>query len=118
MIRLTPAERTAALATLGLSANASPEEVTAAYRRLARVLHPDATGRVDVDAAAEFVTVSDAYHLLAASSTAAPRPAESVAPSVRPRARVRSNTQDSPIVAGPVLVTPLPKRSRRTWSPR
>ena len=85
-------------ADLGVSTNASPEEISAAFRSLARTLHPDANpdhGR-DSDTAERFKVVSAAYRVLSdpaervrydasrtrvSSPTVAPRPVPPTTPS-------------------------------------
>ena len=47
-------------AVLGVSSNASPREITKAYRKLARTHHPDATGGSEE----RFKEVSAAYDVL------------------------------------------------------
>ena len=88
----------------GLTPDASPEELTRAYRRLARQIHPDVTD--DPAAAEHFRALTAAYHrLLAAAATPRPR---SVPVSVR-------RTQPwggPPLVAGPVHVQPPPRHGR------
>lgn len=118
MITPTGAQRAAALATLGLSADARPEEITAAYRRLVRALHPDATGRVDAAAAADFVAVCNAYHLLVGSRAGQSQPAEPAVTGTRRRVHLGSLAQEPPIAAGPVVVIPLSGSSRRMWRQR
>lgn len=121
------AARTAALALLELSDGASPAQILAAYRRLARKTHPDATGRTDPAASQDFAALHDAFELLtppqrdaphgeqrvsasAEPAAAAQAAAEPPAPPTRPRPgpvrqrRVRTRT---PVVAGPVIVTGL-----------
>ncbi|MFV1990285.1 MAG: molecular chaperone DnaJ, partial [Acidimicrobiales bacterium] len=49
--------------TLGVSRNATPEEIKKAYRRLARELHPDANSG-DSETEARFKRVSHAYEVL------------------------------------------------------
>jgi len=49
-------------ARLGVEPSASPEAIVAAFRRQARVLHPDIAGTGDADA---FVAVKLAYDVLA-----------------------------------------------------
>jgi hypothetical protein len=50
-------------AELGVTTTATRDEITAAYRARARVLHPD-TGPTDPEAEARFVRVSTAYRVL------------------------------------------------------
>jgi hypothetical protein len=113
---MTTPERASLLAVLGLPAEATPEEATRAYRRLAREVHPDATA--DVDAAQRFAAISDAYHQLARN--AAPEADEP--PVARPVPVQHRSRQGSsglrrqafaprpPIVAGPVSVAPPSER--------
>ena len=110
-------ERGAALTVLGLSESATAADVTQAYRRLAKVTHPDAAGPADRDAARRFSALTDAYRSL---TTPPPRgskaqPARPPTPAARPvRVRVRTPSTDEPgrppIVAGPVRITPPPRR--------
>ncbi|MHB1350130.1 MAG: DnaJ domain-containing protein [Desulfobulbaceae bacterium] len=51
-------------ATLGLRANASPEEIKKAYRTLSKQYHPDRTQ--DPDGGKRFMEISGAYHALMA----------------------------------------------------
>lgn len=51
-------------AILGLPRNATPEQIRAAYRRLARQFHPDVS--TQPDAASRFAAVADAYERLTA----------------------------------------------------
>lgn len=133
---MLPAEQSfaAALTVLGLAADADRDEVTRAYRRLARTTHPDVSG--DPDAAARFDALSHAYQLaleaigrrdtpsrLEAGQREAQRPATSAgqdgsyilgevgvaASPWTPRPRAPRN---APIVAGPVVLRPL--RTTRT----
>lgn len=67
-------------AVLGISEHASPEEVTAAYRRLAKRLHPDIAGQNP--AAAERMThVNAAYDVVRNGALRASVPADRRAPS-------------------------------------
>ncbi len=59
------------LATLGLGAFATPEEVTAAYRALAKRWHPDRAG-AGPDTARRMAEINAAYDLLRDGGTAAP----------------------------------------------
>lgn len=61
---------------LGVREGASPEEVKAAYRRLARILHPDASGG---GTEGLFLAVQDAYEKITATETS------SFMPTVFPR---------------------------------
>ena len=87
---------------LGLTPDASPDDLTRAYRRLARQIHPDVTD--DPAAAEHFRALTAAYQRLLAAA-AAPRP-RSVPVSVR---RVRTSARP-PLVAGPVHVEPPTRR--------
>jgi hypothetical protein len=101
-----PGRRLAALATLGLSEDATAGDVTQAYRRLARVTHPDVTGRRDGDAGHPFAAITEAYHVLT-SDPASGAPTSSSPPRRRVPVNVRRHDRP-PIVAGPVWITPLP----------
>ena len=110
------AERRAALDVLGLTDTATPSDVTAAYRRLAKVTHPDAAGPTDLDAARRFAALTDAYRRLTAPpQDSAEHPRASAAADGRPvvvrvrRVRSRESPQP-PIVARPVRITPLPPK--------
>jgi len=50
--------------TLGLQKGASPEEIKAAYKRLAKEFHPDTIGHNDPAAAERFQQISHAYNTL------------------------------------------------------
>src|SRR5262249_8722241 len=79
-------------ATLGVEPTASPEAIAAAYRRRARVLHPDVPGTGN---AAAFIrlkqaydVLSDAHHRAAYDRSATPLPAAAPPPPpVEPRRR-------------------------------
>ena len=111
-------ERVAALSVLGLPPGASRQQVTEAYRRLARAAHPDATGRRDAAAGDRFAAISDAYHRLATRAIEEPRPRDADPPS-RPRPTSLGDLfavdplfmggSRPPIVAGPVVIQPLPE---------
>jgi hypothetical protein len=125
MSALSGRDRAAALELLGLQAGATREQITRAYRRLARVTHPDVTGATDPAAGDRFAAISDAYHRLAA--TPSPRPTVVPRPVRRPTQRptqgptqgptqrpvpgpgwtVGAGWARPPIVAGPVVITPL-----------
>ncbi len=66
-------------AVLGISAHASPEEATAAYRNLAKRLHPDVTGQ-DPTAAQRMAQVNAAYDVVRDGALRAPVPADRRAP--------------------------------------
>ncbi len=106
------ARRVAALAVLGLPAQASSRQITDAYRRLARTTHPDATGRADTAAARRFTEITDAYHLLARHpAEQAPTTQEKAAAPPHPADRIRPGAtwrlqQEPPIVPGPVTIIP------------
>ena len=111
MKALTPAERAAALAVLGLPPEATSEQVTRAYRELARAAHPDATGRTDAQAGDRFAVISDAYHRLTGSPTEPP-PATPLRRQTRAPRRRPGPAPQPPIVAGPVVFTPWPTPGR------
>src|SRR6185369_15035827 len=76
-------------ATLEVAPDAPPEAIAAAYRRKARVLHPDVPGTGD---AASFIRVKQAYDVLsdprrraAYDRPAVPPPLPPVAPEPQPR---------------------------------
>ena len=113
MAEPTGLTRSAALALLGLTAQASAREVTQAYRRLAKTTHPDIAGPRDHDAARRFAALTEAYHLLTLTSAT---PSPPVPPPLRRPFPVRVRfAQPPPIVAGPVRVTPpdTPPTTRR-----
>jgi hypothetical protein len=112
------AARRAALDVLGLTGEATPAEVASAYRRLAKLTHPDAAGPSDPDAALRFSALTDAYRTLAAATPPEPASPEQVptTPSparqrvtVRVRPRGTAEPGRPPIVAGPVTITPSPR---------
>jgi DnaJ domain len=110
MARHPSAERLAALALLGLATEATPEQITQTYRRLAKGMHPDATGDTGTDAARRFAEVSDAYHVLSPEpsderdSRTVHRTSAPPTPPAWPRPRFR--VPPPPIVAGPVTIDP------------
>lgn len=111
------AARRAALTVLGLSNSATDAEVTQAYRRLAKLTHPDTAGRADRDTARRFSALTDAYRSLAAPPPVGPEcsPVQAPTPASRPvTVRVRpirdEEPERPPIVAGPVRITPLARR--------
>ena len=114
------AELAAALALLGLTADASPADVAAAYRRRARETHPD---RCDEPGAAQrFDALSTAYRRALAATSAAgaaappappatPEPRRTPPPAPpRPRRPLRQPVQ---FAAGPVRYTPAPEPPAR-----
>jgi hypothetical protein len=104
MAEPTGLTRSAALALLGLTAQASAREVTQAYRRLAKTTHPDIAGPRDHDAARRIAALTEAYHVLTVTSAT---PSPPVPPPLRRPFMVRVRfAQQPPIVAGPVRVTP------------
>lgn len=93
--------RLAALATLGVDADATGPEITRAYRRLARELHPDRCP--SPDAAERFTRLREAYQR-ALDTTAAPPPSRGE-PGMG-ASWTRSPGRRPPIVAGPPRVDP------------
>jgi hypothetical protein len=110
--------RAAALAVLGLSAQASSLDVVRAYRRLAKLTHPDVAGP-SLDVRNRFAAITDAYHALSAAPPvppSTPAPAAAPAPAGRttqPRPAPPAWAVEPPIVAGPVTITPIPRPPRR-----
>lgn len=124
--------RRAAFRLLGIPAGSDPEAVVHAYRRLARVTHPDVSA--DPEAADRFATLTAAYRLVAQPRAQAS--ASAVGPAQHPRASARTREdvvdewpgpgwafvgewsmflspvaparsgQRPPIAAGPVMVSP------------
>lgn len=130
-------DRIEAFRVLGIPTDSAQDAVAHAYRRLARMTHPDVSS--DLGAADRFAEVAAAYRLLSADPTttsiavrvAAPQPederwaADSVggegpkdwygSPLSRRAAPVAGRREgrrrDSPpIVAGPAWISPLPGR--------
>lgn len=110
--------RTSALALLGVDPTASPNEITRAYHRLAREVHPDRCG--SADAAERFAHLSDAYQraIETVPEPAALAPVMAPASRLDPRLRTgdaylrREPGRQTTIVPGPVSVTP-PRREPR-----
>jgi hypothetical protein len=139
MTRSNGITRSAALALLGLPRDASPREITRAYRRLAKATHPDRTSAPAVadltDPAASdqqaFARLADAYHALASipetsppeapPSGRAPTPDPSTRRGVSVPVRVRRAPEEPPerppIVAGPVHITPSSPPGAKPWRP-
>lgn len=100
----------AALALLGLGADADPDQVRRAYRRLARATHPDVSPTAD--AAARFDALARAHRVVADAirpperpRTASPVPPQP--PSGPPLGHWRD--RNAWIIVGPVHVDPLPR---------
>ena len=116
---MSPGDRAAALDVLGLPADATPEQITRAYRHLARITHPDHTGATDAAAGDRFGAISDAYHRLVTAPSPPPvlvhrpihRRVSRPAPA-RPSWVVDASWAPPLIVAGPVIVTPVREPSR------
>jgi len=127
MTRSKGITRSAALALLGLPGDASPREITQAYRRLAKATHPDRTGATNeattahpaaTDTEQGFAALADAYHALASTPptsppdrTPPPTPSASRGPvsvPVRVRHSPQQPPEQPPIVAGPVRIIPSP----------
>jgi hypothetical protein len=136
MTRSDGITRSAALALLGLSGDASPRDITRAYRRLAKATHPDrtslSTAPVGDGAASDqdrFARLADAYHALASTpqprSPGTPSPGRASGPDpstpgavsvpVRVRKAPGKPPERPPIVAGPVHITPAPCPAARPW---
>lgn len=113
MTALSPGDRVAALTTLGLPAGATDEQITEAYRRLARAAHPDVTGRTDAAAGDRFAAISDAYHRLAAEAPVRPRPPSTPNTPNTPSTPSTRTRRRPPIVAGPVTITPFSTSTHR-----
>lgn len=126
--------RRAAFRLLGIPAGSDQEAVVHAYRRLARVTHPDVS--TDPEAADRFATLTAAYRLVSQPPSPGPDPASSMGPARHPRTSARTREalvdhwqapgwavlgegpmflspsaparpgQRPPIIAGPVMVSP------------
>lgn len=121
-----PTPRAAALRLLGLRDSATGPQIVDAYRRLVRATHPDATGRTDAATAQQFVAIHDAYQLLtqpaghedasAVETSPTGQPGEGAdearAQAPQPPMAVRTHSARPSIVAGPVVVEPLPEQHR------
>jgi DnaJ-like protein len=117
-------ERLAALAALGLPIDASAADILSAYRRLARLSHPDTSE--GTAAGQDFAHINAAYRFLTRADVAAgdtgaePHPATTSSPQPSESPGVTSldvaSTQvwpdDPQVVAGPVIIRPLPPESR------
>jgi curved DNA-binding protein CbpA len=118
--------RLAALTVLGLSDTATAEQITAAYRRLAKTTHPDLNGRTDPDAAVRFAEISAAYQRLVdgaekptTQSRAGRPPPRSPWHQRDPRFTAAGSTprRRQQLVAGPVVIT-APADIPQTGAPR
>jgi curved DNA-binding protein CbpA len=119
-----------ALKVLGIPAGSDRDTVNNAYRRLARVTHPDISS--EPDAAERFATVAAAYRLVSASNRPAAHPrsvpasgsSESAPHRPAPPPPSVDNLRDlvgdwttasygnrPPIVAGPVVIRPARRGS-------
>ena len=74
--------------TLEVKPGASAEEVKAAYRRLAKLFHPDSAGGGLGDSA-RFLEISRAYHALMAERSPRPDPSPADGPAQNPNAPAR-----------------------------
>ena len=139
MARSHGVTRSAALALLGLPGDASPRDITQAYRRLAKATHPDRVRApapaamadpATSDAPQRFALLADAYHALASppatsppeitpsDRTTAPGPSTTPGPvpvAVRVRRPPGEPRERPPIVAGPVRITPSPPPAPAPW---
>ena len=129
--------RSVALALLGLPGDASPRQITQAYRRLAKATHPDRTSAPAAAALTDptgsdqerFARLADAYHALASTPQTSPpetspsdrRPSTdppspgAVSVPVRVRKAPGEPPERPPIVAGPVHITPSPPPAAKPW---
>ncbi|MEU0272602.1 J domain-containing protein [Streptomyces sp. NPDC006307] len=102
---------------LGVPPTASDARVTAAFRRLVRTLHPDASpddGPDQPGAREELDRVVAAYALLHDPQRRAAYDAAHARPAARPRPVLRTDPLDEPpLRAGPVRVEPLRDLRRR-----
>ena len=99
----------AALALLGLGADADPDQVRRAYRRLALATHPDVSP--SADAAARFDALTRAHRLVSEAVRPPEREHTAAAVPSQPLSGVSLGhwrARDAWIVVGPVRVDPLP----------
>lgn len=109
--------RRAALTVLGLSDTATAEQITAAYRHLAKTTHPDMNGSTDPDAAVRFAEINTAYQQLVPSADQPTPQLQASLPPTPPSALPDPlciaagwvPRRRQPLVAGPVVITPLPE---------
>jgi hypothetical protein len=99
-----PANRAAALALLGLGSDATRAQIITAYRRLARVSHPDRCS--DPDAAERFAALTAAYRYAIRTAKEHDARVTQAVPPARRVAPVRGHAQTPPLVAGPVRFVP------------
>jgi hypothetical protein len=106
-------------ALLGVTPQASAEELLSAYRRRARDLHPDVRPD-DPEADAHFQDLTEAYETLARRArlrrpTPPPRrPLPPQPPTPQPMPTGDRDDQEPPLRAGPPIVRPLgPRREAR-----
>jgi hypothetical protein len=114
---LSRAQRLAALAVLGLAEGASADQVTRAYRSLAKQTHPDATGHSEAEALQRFAAIHDAYERLCEAPTPQPGRLRPRRDGAEPRS-VDFSWPRPPIVAGPVTITALPDAQPSSGGPR
>ena len=131
--------RPAALALLGLAGDASPRDITHAYRRLAKATHPDRLSTLPAptmadpatsDSPPRFALLAEAYHALTSTPETArrdtcppgrtPPPNPTTSPGavsipVRFKRPPGEPLERPPIVAGPVHVTPAPPPATKPW---
>jgi hypothetical protein len=93
--------------TLGLAPGASADEVKAAYRRLAKLYHPDSAGPAVV---ARFIEIQDAYDMLTSGRMARTF--------VRPRPAARPTARQRPSSGGPATDGSAGAERRRTERPQ
>lgn len=100
----------AALALLGLGADADPDQVRRAYRRLARATHPDVSPTAD--AAARFDALARAHRVVADAVRPPKRPRTATTVPSQPLSGPSFghwNDRNAWIIVGPVRVDPLPR---------
>ena len=99
----------AALALLGLGADADADQVRRAYRRLALATHPDVSPTAD--AAARFDALTRAHRLVVKAVPPPERPRTATPAPSQPLAGASLGhwrASDAWIIVGPVRVDPLP----------
>jgi DnaJ-domain-containing protein 1 len=110
--------RRQARALLGVAADARAEEVTRAYRRLARSCHPDVSA--SPDAADRFAAIAQAYDVALDRPSPGTEPhldvrhsATTATPATHPPTRPPTPPRPGhPLVAGPPTVRPFPREDR------